>query len=577
MLSDVRHTAGNLIKSTKLSFFVLVMVITLSILFETFGFAMIIPLMESLLDSDSKSSVGNAFSLLFSYLNMEATASNTAIVFFLVMLIKNLLKVLREYLRSNYAYTFKVNAVKKITQSYFHMPYKDYIKLKHGDLVNNAITETQNAAMGLLQLIEFITGLIMIPAFLILMFMSSYQLTLSMIVLAMIAYIFINRPIKKYAKSVGNEEIHLNQEILSQISEDLSAMKHIRILNIGKLLKNKLSCSLHKIKRIIVKWDTISALTAPLAEMIMVTVIVGYVLYMAYYYDQSYFQSMLPIISMIVIVAYKTMTQFSRLLVNKMAVERYLPSMQLVHKLMSSKDFSHSNVFKSDINLKKYFGKCISFNNVDFSYTDKVKILHDFSLNISIGSTTALLGSSGSGKSTIVDLLTGLYKPNSGTITIGDDNLEDINTQMWRQCIGYVSQDVFLFHSSIKDNICMGEKDIDFDFLRDICKYVELDEFIMNMPEGYNTVVGDRGAMLSGGQRQRISIARALIKKPDILILDEVTSALDKNTASKVVENIIKYMSGKTIIVVTHRDDILKYADYIYHLKDGMIAQKSLN
>ena len=163
MLSDVTHTAGSLIKSTKFDFFILVMIIALSVLFETFGFAMIIPLMESMLESSSGSSIGEAFSLIFSFLNIQMTASNTAIIFFLIMLIKNLLKILREYLRSNYAYTFKVNAINKITQSYFNMPYKDYIKLKHGDLVNNVITETQNASMGLLQLTEFITGLIMVP------------------------------------------------------------------------------------------------------------------------------------------------------------------------------------------------------------------------------------------------------------------------------------------------------------------------------------------------------------------------------------------------------------------------------
>ena len=290
MLSDVANTAGSLIKSTKSDFFILVIIITLSVLFETFGFAMIIPLMESLLDSSSGSGIGKAFSSLFYFFNLQVTASNTAIVFFLVMLIKNVLKVLREYLRSNYAYTFKVNAVNKITQSYFDMPYKSYIKLKHGDLINNVVTETQNASMGLLQLTEFLTGLIMVPAFLLLMFMSSYELTSAILVLAIIAYIFINRPIKLYAKNVGNKEIDLNQDISSQVSEYFSAMKNIRILNIEKLLGKRLSRSLHQIKHILVKWDTISALTIPVAEMIMVFVIVGYVLFMAYNFDQSYFQ-----------------------------------------------------------------------------------------------------------------------------------------------------------------------------------------------------------------------------------------------------------------------------------------------
>ena len=262
MKSSITRTTKNLIKPTKSNFIFLVVVILLSVMFETFGFAMIIPLMESLLDSDSRSSIGEGFSLLFSFFNVQMTVVNAAVVFFLIMLIKNSLKVFREYLRSSYAYTFKVNTINTIMKSYFNMPYKGYIKLKHGDLVNNAITETQNASMGILQLTELITGLIMIPAFLILMFIGSYELTLVMIILAILVYFFINRPIRKYAKSVGNTEIQLNQEILSQISENLSAMKHVKISNLEGLLRKKLSvkkniffyilCFLYFLSRIIV-------------------------------------------------------------------------------------------------------------------------------------------------------------------------------------------------------------------------------------------------------------------------------------------------------------------------------------
>lgn len=576
MLSDAVQTIANLIRPSRVRFISLVVVIALSVILETFGFAMIIPLMESLLESDSNSSVGQGFSLLFSYFGMQATVLNTSIVFLAVMLTKNALKIVREYLRSDYAYTFKIDAMEKITKSYFNMPYKDYVKLKHGDLVNNTITETQNASMGLLQLTELITGIITVPAFVALMFVSSYQLTFSMLIMALAVYFFINRPIKLYAERVGNREIFLNQDISSQVSEDFSAMKHIRILGIGVLLRKKLSRSLSQIKSILVKWDTISASTLPIAETVMVIVIVGYFSYISMFYDKSHFATVLPIVSMIVVVAYKTMSQFSRLLVNKMSVERYLPAMKLVHSLINH---DQSEVERKGLELgvdpEDIHDKTIGFDSVNFSYNGHMQVLKGASFDIPVGSVTVITGPSGSGKSTIVDLLMGLHAPNSGNITIGEVSLKDVNIKQWRKSIGYVGQDVFLFHSTIEENICIDSCDVDRKLVRCVCEDVGLDSFIMNLPEGYNTVVGDRGAMLSGGQRQRVSIARALIKRPDILILDEATSALDNKTATYVIKNIIKSMKNKTIIVITHRNDILKYANYVYDLKNGELIQQS--
>ena len=140
--------------------------------------------------------------------------------------------------------------------------------------------------------------------------------------------------------------------------------------------------------------------------------------------------------------------------------------------------------------------------------------------------------------------------------------------------MGYVGQDVFLFHSSIEDNIRINDQTINRDTVRLAAQNAGLDDFIMELPDGYDTMVGDRGVMLSGGQRQRISIARALIKNPDILVLDEATSALDKETASHIIRSVVEFMRGKTVIVITHKDDFLKHADNIYHLKNGEIKHQ---
>ena len=188
---------------------------------------MIIPLMESLLDSDSESSIGEIFVLIFSFFGIERNVFNTAILFVTVISVKNILIVLRGFLRSNFSYGLRNQAMEQITQSYSSMPFGKFIRKKHGDLVNNAVTETQNTAMGILQLTEMIIGLLLIPAFVGLMFLASVELTLSMMIAGSLLYLIVSKGVGGYARKVGKQEIALNQSIASQISENLSAMRHI--------------------------------------------------------------------------------------------------------------------------------------------------------------------------------------------------------------------------------------------------------------------------------------------------------------------------------------------------------------
>lgn len=567
MIKDVVATVYDLVKTKLVNFILLMVVIVLSVFFESFGFAMIIPLMESLLQAESDSSVSKMFSNIFLTLNIEMTVLSTGTLFISVIVIKNFLIIFRGYLRSNFSYSLKFEAMKKIKSSYITMPFGKFVRYKHGDLVNNVITETQNTAMGILQLTEMITGLLLIPAFVFLMLASSFQLTLFMIVLGILLYILISKVVGRYARRVGKQEINLNQSTASQVSENLSAMRNIRILGVGEKVILKLSETLSQMKKLLVRWDTFSASTSPLAEVALVFVIVGYIFYISFNFDIGYFEKVLPVLSMLVVVAYKSMTQLSRLLVNRMAVERYLPSMKLVNEMMKEIDQSHQDKHNQTFNIDSF--DTIKFKDVSFGYKRSKNVLSKISFDISFGETTVIMGASGSGKSTIIDLLLGLYSPNSGQILVGDKDLLDINLDSWRKLIGYVGQDVFLFHGTILENIKVGSPTASAEMVKEIAKKVGLNEFIMDLPDGYDTEVGDRGVMLSGGQRQRISIARALLREPMMLVLDEATSALDKETAIQITSNVFSLMKGKTVFVVSHKREVLKYADKVLRLQNG--------
>lgn len=216
----------------------------------------------------------------------------------------------------------------------------------------------------------------------------------------------------------------------------------------------------------------------------------------------------------------------------------------------------------------------IQFIATDFGYTPQELVLKDINLTIYKGQTTALVGASGAGKTTLVDLITRFYDPIWGKVLIDDTDLREIEINSLRRQMGIVSQDTFIFNTSVKDNIAYGLGNIDESAIIEAAKQANAWEFIQQLPQGINTILGDRGTRLSGGQRQRIAIARAILRDPEILILDEATSALDSVTERLIQQSLDRLTEGKTVIAIAHRLSTIVKADQVVVLKDGHIIEQ---
>ena len=216
----------------------------------------------------------------------------------------------------------------------------------------------------------------------------------------------------------------------------------------------------------------------------------------------------------------------------------------------------------------------IKFNNITFAYNEREPVIENLTLNIPAGDTVAIVGSTGSGKSTLVKLLLRFYETSSGTITLDGINIKDIDLTNLRQSMGLVSQDVFLFHGTVKDNIAYGNNAATKTQIIEAARIAEAHEFILKLPQGYETIVGERGQKLSGGQRQRIAIARAVLKNPPILILDEATSAVDNETEAAIAKSLEKITQNRTTIAIAHRLSTIRHADCIYVLEYGKIVEQ---
>ena len=219
------------------------------------------------------------------------------------------------------------------------------------------------------------------------------------------------------------------------------------------------------------------------------------------------------------------------------------------------------------------FTSSIAVDNLHFSYDGNHEVLHDIHLNIDKGKTIALVGQSGSGKSTMSDLIVRLYDPNKGSICVDGINIKEFSIEEYRQLFGIVSQDSFLFNDTIAENICFGKNIISEDEMIYAAKMANAHDFIISLPMGYQTKIGDRGVLLSGGQKQRLAIARALVRKPQILIFDEATSALDAESEHLVQEAIHNLLHGRTALIIAHRLSTIIDADCIYVFDNGSIAE----
>jgi len=216
----------------------------------------------------------------------------------------------------------------------------------------------------------------------------------------------------------------------------------------------------------------------------------------------------------------------------------------------------------------------IELRRVDFAYEDGTGVLQDANFLVESGKMTALVGASGAGKSTIIDLILRYYDPSQGMVMVDGVDLRELDLASWRNSIGIVSQDVFLFNDTVANNIVLGRPGADKEDIFDAAKRAYAHEFILQLPRGYDTEIGDRGWNLSGGQRQRVALARAILKNPQILILDEATSSLDSESELLIQDYIREIRGTCTILVVAHRISTIQSADRIGVLQDGKIVEE---
>ena len=457
---------------------------------------------------------------------------------------------------------------KRIYNLVFSLSYEHVSQYKIGDLsdyINSSPQTVRNFVISLNEL--FLNVLISIVYIIFMINISVWNIPLLIII-----FIFFNKlqsiilpQIKILSSKVLKNTVNLSKNII----EKFQAFRFIYSNGLNNFIIDDMDKKTDLLEMSIKK-NAIKTQILPILVSILPVIFLAFLAIL--YATLSDKGELLSLMAILFISLQRLNTRFvgiARAIAN---LAEFTPRLDRTIYLLKTEKFKFRRTGGKNIklNLKK-----IEFSRVNFQYSKTANFnLKNINFSLKSGETTALVGFSGSGKSSILDLLIGLFEPNSGEIFIDGVNLKDLNLINWQKKVSIVNQDPFLLNDTIINNIKFGIENVTLKNIKNACIQSGANEFIENLPNSYNTIIGERGFKLSGGQRQRISIARALLKNSSLLILDEATSALDSKNELLIKDNISKLRQKKITLIVAHRLSTIKDADNILVLNNGEIVER---
>jgi len=445
-----------------------------------------------------------------------------------------------------------------------------YAKTKVGDLINQLGGEIGRASSAIGIYTGMFTTSITIFVFVIILLSISWQLTLATGVLLFIVTL-LNQYIITKSRLSGN--------LLSKVSRNYS-IKQMEVLNGIRLVKatanekseyEQLKHLIREREKADYKAQMATAAISPINEVVNMLVLLVLIMIGKFFLSQDQITALSTILLTYLFILFRTLPLISQLNNARSNLAQRVAAINIIGEFLRR---DNKPIMKSGSVPFTGLQKGIHFNHISFTYPGHNKLaLEDIDLYVPRGTTLALVGGSGAGKSTLADLLPRFYDPVEGCIQLDGCDLRDFDLQNLRKSMGIVSQDTFLFNASVRDNIAYARPNVTDEEILLAAQQANAEEFIVNLPEGFMTPIGDRGVLLSGGQRQRISIARAILQNPDILILDEATSALDTVSERLVQEAIEKLSRDRTTVVIAHRLSTIQTADQIAVLDQGCVAE----
>lgn len=555
----------------------LIMILIMALL-DTIGVASILPFM-AVLTNPSLVETNLILNNMFQASNAFGVENNQQFLFilgifvFILLIVSLLFKALTTYAQLRFVQMREYTIGRRLVESYLNQPYSWFLTRHSADLGKTILSEVQQLInYGIRPLMELIARGVVTIALITLLIIVSPKIALLLGITLSGTYGLIFYATRKYLNKIGAESLKNNQLRFTAVSEAFGATKEVKVGNLEKIYVKLFSKSAQVFAKNQASQQVVAQIPRFILEIIAFGGILIIVLFMMH--KSGNFNNILPLLSLYVFAGYRLIPALQWIFASVTQLTFVGPSLDKLCDDLKNFKTSNENYDKNVLSLNK----SIDLKKINYCYPNASQLaLKNISISIKAKSKVGFVGSTGSGKTTIVDVILGLLEPIKGTLEIDAKKITKENRSSWQRSIGYVPQHIYLSDDSIMANIAFGvdPKKINEESIKSASKIANLHNFVISdLPEKYQTIVGERGVRLSGGQRQRIGIARALYHNPQVLILDEATSALDIQTEKAVMEAVNNIGTNMTLILIAHRLSTVKKCDKIFFIEKGEITNQ---
>ena len=473
--------------------------------------------------------------------------------------------------KNHFIKNLNIDISNKIYSSYLNKDYSFFLKNNSSNLISNITTEINNFTSSVFaSFLAFLTEIFLILAIISFLFIKFFTFSFILLLFFFLVFLLSIFFYKKKIKEKGLKKSSLDIYKLNLLQKSFYAIQAIKLDSIENYFINKFSFANKAIGRIVAFFGIVQDLQKSLWE-ILIIFSFGFTMYISFNFLGLFISEMTLIVGTFAIAFFRLLPSLNRIFICINSFKYYSYSINFIYdEIFLNKD---PIVIKNKTIDNFQFSKQIEIKNVSFQYDpNSPLILDNVNLKIYQNSLTFIKGESGSGKSTLLNIICGLLFPTKGQVLVDNKNINDL-LKSYRSKIGYVPQKTLLLEDSILDNIVFGQhvENLDLNLVKEVISKSKLNKLINKLPNGLNTIIGERGSSLSGGEQQRIGIARALYKKPEILILDEATSALDEETERLLLKEILELQEFMTIIMVSHKKLEIEKEFELFELRDNKI------
>jgi len=536
-------------------------------IFEGIGINAVIPLLTFMLNSGEQAddAISDAIRGLFNYLHIDFAPKFLLIFIVVLFLARSIALLLIAYLQVHISADYEANTRTRVTRASLFASWPYLLKEKGGQLSTVLMVDTP-ASVSMLQKIVYVTTLATsLIMYLVVAFNISPAVTALTLVLGALLFFFM-KPLVWRARMLATTRAQGYADISHFASEALGGIKSVKALSAEGPVFDAGASLFEKMK-------ALSLRVMFLYQFTVLSIPPLGVLYIALIFGIAYRTHFIALAALptIIYLIYRIVTYIQQMQATLQDVSVLVPHLQ---RVVNYEESAERHREEPEPGVREFsFERELRFKDVSFEYLPGEAVLHNVSFPVRKGSVVGIIGPSGSGKTTCVDLMLRLFHPTGGALLLDDVNAHEIPLSAWRRSIGYVSQDFFIIHGTIRENVRFYDTAIADEIVWAALEQANIADHVRSLPEGLDTMVGDRGVTLSAGQRQRIVIARALARKPQLLILDEATSALD-NESEAHLQQVIRSLKGKiTIVIIAHRLSTIMDADILVALEKGRVVE----